>query len=112
MKRRTRIVRATAERIDDMRRRGRVRSDWTRSDQMTGAEIEDAIASNRDEAEMVVDWESAIVDLPRPKSVLNMRVDSDVLDFFRAQGRGYQTRINAVLRSYVKQASRGRRRAG
>ena len=36
----------------------------------------------------------------------------DVLDFFRAQGRGYQTLINAILRSYVDQAARGRRRAG
>jgi uncharacterized protein (DUF4415 family) len=30
-----------------------------------------------------------------------MRIDQDVLDFFRKTGRGYQTRINAVLRSYV-----------
>ena len=54
---------------------------------------------------------TATVELPQPKSVLNMRVDRDVLDFFRSQGRGYQTRINAVLRSYVDQAAR-RRRAG
>jgi uncharacterized protein (DUF4415 family) len=32
-----------------------------------------------------------------------MRVDRDVLEFFRRQGRGYQTKINAVLRSYVEQ---------
>ena len=43
------------------------------------------------------------VELPRPKAVLNMRVDYDVLEFFRSQGRGYQKRINAVLRSYVEQ---------
>ena len=112
MKKKTRIVRATAERIGDMRRRGQVRSDWPRSDKMTKARIEAAIASDPGEAGMIVDWESATVDLPQPKSVLNMRVDRDVLDFFRAEGRGYQTRINAVLRSYVDHASRGRRRAG
>jgi uncharacterized protein (DUF4415 family) len=37
-----------------------------------------------------------------------MRVDRDVLDFFRQEGRGYQTRINAVLRSYVEQMRDGR----
>ena len=46
---------------------------------------------------------SASVDMPQPKAVLNMRVDRDVLEFFRRDGRGYQTKINAVLRSYVDQ---------
>jgi uncharacterized protein (DUF4415 family) len=32
-----------------------------------------------------------------------MRVDREVLDFFRREGKGYQTKINAVLRSYVEQ---------
>jgi uncharacterized protein (DUF4415 family) len=32
-----------------------------------------------------------------------MRIDRDVLEFFRRQGKGYQTKINAVLRSYVEQ---------
>ena len=32
-----------------------------------------------------------------------MRVDRDVLEFFRREGRGYQTKINAVLRCYVDQ---------
>ena len=31
-----------------------------------------------------------------------MRIDRDVLDYFRNTGKGYQTRINAVLRSYVE----------
>ncbi len=30
-----------------------------------------------------------------------MRVDQDVLEWFRAEGRGYQTRMNAVLRAYM-----------
>lgn len=39
-----------------------------------------------------------------PKAVISLRVDADVLDWFRAQGRGYQTRINAVLKAF-KEAS-------
>jgi len=112
MTRKTLTVRATVERISDMRRRGRTHGDWDRSDKMKRTEVEAAIVSDPDETDMIVDWTSATVDLPRPKSVLNMRVDRGILDFFRAQGRGYQTRINAVLRSYVDQASRGRRRTG
>ena len=51
---------------------------------------------------MVIDWESASPRLPQPKAELHMRIDRDVLDYFRRLGRGYQTRINAVLRSYVE----------
>jgi uncharacterized protein (DUF4415 family) len=112
MRKKTRIASATAERIGEMRRLGRVRSNWAKSNAMTKAQVEAAIESDPDEAGLVIDWASATVDLPQPKSVLNMRVDRDVLDFFRAQGRGYQTRINAVLRSYVDQAARSRRRTG
>jgi len=43
------------------------------------------------------------VTLPRPKQAISVRLDADVLDFFKAGGKGYQTRINAVLRSYMKE---------
>ena len=36
-----------------------------------------------------------------PKQQITLRVDADVLEWFRAQGRGYQTQINALLRAYV-----------
>lgn len=36
------------------------------------------------------------------KRQLTLRVDSDVLDWFREQGRGYQTQINALLRAYMQ----------
>lgn len=35
------------------------------------------------------------------KSQLTLRVDQDVLTWFRSQGRGYQTRINSLLRAYM-----------
>jgi uncharacterized protein (DUF4415 family) len=41
--------------------------------------------------------------MPLPKVDLHMRIDGDVLDWFRGTGKGYQTRIKAVLRSYVTQ---------
>ncbi len=41
------------------------------------------------------------VELPKPKDVVTIRVDHDVLEWFKHQGKGYQTRMNAVLKSYV-----------
>lgn len=38
----------------------------------------------------------------RTKSLLSLRVDSDVLAWFRAQGRGYQSRMNALLRAFME----------
>jgi uncharacterized protein (DUF4415 family) len=46
-------------------------------------------------------WKSAKVVLPSRKEVVTMRLDADLLEWFRQQ-RGYQTRINAILRSYMK----------
>jgi len=40
-----------------------------------------------------------------PKSAISLRLDADVLDWFRSQGPGYQTRINAVLRAYKDEAA-------
>ena len=39
-----------------------------------------------------------------PKAAISLRLDADVLDWFKAQGPGYQTRINAVLRAYKDEA--------
>lgn len=36
------------------------------------------------------------------KRVVTIRLDADVLDWFKRQGRGYQTRINKLLRSYME----------
>ena len=48
-------------------------------------------------------WKYAKVVLPEsPKEQVTVRLDADILEWFREQGRGYQTRMNAVLRSYVE----------
>lgn len=46
-------------------------------------------------------FEEATVVTPEPKERITIRVDRDVLDYFKAQGRGYQSRMNAVLRAFV-----------
>jgi uncharacterized protein (DUF4415 family) len=103
MARKEPIVKHTDEELRAIQARGEDKSDWTGAAAMTEAEIEAGIAADPDEAGMQVNWAQASAELPQPKAVFNMRVDSDVLDFFRRQGKGYQTKINAVLRSYVEQ---------
>ncbi|MFB3924297.1 MAG: BrnA antitoxin family protein [Terriglobia bacterium] len=45
---------------------------------------------------------------PGPKKQITLRLDPDVLDFFRKQGRGYQSAMNLVLREYMKARRRAR----
>jgi uncharacterized protein (DUF4415 family) len=92
-------VRYSARQIDAMRKKGRDRTDLERIDAMTPGEVE-ALAASDDEGEF--DWSNAKVGFPGPKQQLTMRLDKDVIDWFRAQGSGYQTRMNAVLRSFVE----------
>ncbi|MDB5643218.1 MAG: hypothetical protein JWN07_2535 [Hyphomicrobiales bacterium] len=47
-------------------------------------------------------WARTTVRMPAGKTSVHLRVDSDVLDWFKAQGAGHLTRMNAVLRAYVE----------
>ena len=47
-------------------------------------------------------WEKAELVKPLTKQAISLRVYSDVLDWFKSQGKGYQSLMNAVLRSYVE----------
>jgi uncharacterized protein (DUF4415 family) len=46
-------------------------------------------------------WKRARVVMPQGKTSVHLRIDSDVFDWFKKQGDGHLTRMNAVLRSYV-----------
>ncbi|MFV0348270.1 MAG: BrnA antitoxin family protein [Halodesulfovibrio sp.] len=45
-------------------------------------------------------WEQARRMEPQCKKQVTLRIDADVLDWFKKQGKGYQTTINAVLKAY------------
>ncbi|HLA01655.1 MAG TPA: BrnA antitoxin family protein [Aestuariivirga sp.] len=64
---------------------------------------EDKTRKNAPEAESLGEefWSKAKLVMPRAKEAVSLRVDADVLDWFRSQGPGYLTRMNAVLRSFV-----------
>jgi uncharacterized protein (DUF4415 family) len=47
-------------------------------------------------------WRSARVAIPAGKTSVHLRLDSDVVEWFRERGKGHLTRMNAVLRAYVE----------
>jgi len=47
-------------------------------------------------------WSSARVVMPNGKTSVHLRLDSDVVEWFKANGKGHLTRMNAVLRAYVE----------
>ena len=77
-------------------------TDWDWLEKQHAASVEPEV----DPEEGEVDWSQARVVMPPTKQIISVRIDRDVLAFFKSRGRGYQTRINAVLRSYME-AKRG-----
>lgn len=67
---------------------------------ITVEEFERLFDSGSDEIDEFIDWSRATVQQPAPKRPVTLRLDSDLLDWFKASGPGYQTRINSVLRVY------------
>ncbi len=88
-------------------RRGK--TDWAKVAKLTDEEIEAAMAKDPAWADYDdAHWSEAVLVMPPKKKAISIRVDEDVLDFFRQEGVGYQRRINAVLRSYMQQRRKKR----
>ena len=67
-----------------------------------GGKRNKGIEPEADPDEGEFDWSRARVVMPTSKTGVYMRLEDDIISFFKEQGRGYQTRINAVLRGYVE----------
>lgn len=55
-------------------------------------------------------WDDAEVVMPVPKEHVSLRLDADIIHFFKKDGRGYQSKINAVLKSYVSAHSKRKKK--
>ncbi|HSY63613.1 MAG TPA: BrnA antitoxin family protein [Terriglobales bacterium] len=75
----------------------RSRTDWKRVDSLRDEDIDYS-----DIPEQGPDFFAHAIIWPGPKKQITLRIDPDVLTFFRKQGRGYQTVINAILRKYME----------
>jgi uncharacterized protein (DUF4415 family) len=103
------ITRFSEADLVERRARGESRTDLARVRAKTAQELERDIASDPDFSGVPEDWyKRAEAVMPAPKKLLSLRLDSDVVDWFKQQGPGYQTRINAVLRVFVQKAAKRR----
>src|SRR5262249_25651145 len=80
----------------------KTRTGWKRLRSMSERGIRRGIEADPEAHPTDADfWKNARVVLPRRKQPITIRLDADLLEWFRKR-RGYQTRINAVLRSYMQ----------
>jgi len=87
----------------------RGKTDWAALDALTDEEIEASIANDPDWQEFKdLDWSEVVLVVPPKKKAISIRVDEDVLDYFKKEGAGYQRRMNAVLRSFMQQKRKKR----
>ena len=78
------------------------KTDWERIINISDEEIENAVQDDRDNPRWTKKMlNSAILNFPQKKIAVHMYLDQDVIEWFKAKGKGYQTRINSVLKSYV-----------
>lgn len=99
------ITRVTREDLLRKRAAGeKSRTDWARVDAMTDEDIVAAMRDDPDWQDLIdIDWSKAVAVIPQQKTAISIRLDDDIVDFFKSTGKGYQTRINAVLRHYVSE---------
>ncbi len=85
------------------------KTDWKRVDALTEPRIDEAARAVPDALPTdAAFWRDAKLVMPERKVPVSLRIDRDVVDWFKSHGRGYQSRINAVLRSYMN----ARKKAG
>ena len=74
------------------------RTDWDRLGEMADSELDFSDIPKLDRSF----FKHAKLRMPKTKRAVSLRLDPDVLAWFKRQGKGYQTRINSVLRLYME----------
>ena len=87
------------------KRTSRSRTNWDRLRTIKDSEIDRSDVPELDASF----FEQAQLHLPLRKEAVSIRLDADILAWFRRQGRGYQTRINKVLRAFVEHEKASKR---
>ena len=86
--------------------RERSKTDWKKVDSLSDRDIARAIEDDPDTFDPGAEWlrKASVPRLALPKERLTVRFDADMVNWFKRQGRGYQTRMNAILRTYFEHA--------
>ena len=77
------------------------RTDLKKVDAMTDAELERTIAEDEGERDLQPDWTRVELVLSEPKQSVHLRLEQEIIDFFKAHGKGHISRMQAVLKTYV-----------
>jgi len=83
-------------------KRTQSRTDLGRVDAQTDAELERLVAEGEDERGIRADWTQAKLVLPQAKQSVHLRLEQEVIAFFRTKGKGHISRMQAVLKAYVE----------
>ena len=100
------FVRGTAEGIRAMLDKEGDRTDWAAAMAMSQDEVERL--ADEEDGPLPEGWEATVTfGVPEPKKDVHIRLDPSIIRWFKAQGPGYQTRINAVLSAFVRAKTQG-----
>ncbi|MGO9176748.1 MAG: BrnA antitoxin family protein [Desulfobaccales bacterium] len=83
-------------------RRAQSRTDLDRVDAQTDDELERLVAEDEDERGIRSDWTQAKLVLPQAKQSVHLRLEEEIISFFRSKGKGHISRMQAVLKAYVE----------
>jgi uncharacterized protein (DUF4415 family) len=93
----------TLEQMEEMSRHESL-TNWDKVHSMTDEEIEAILLADEDtKHDMDFDWSKAVFVPAKNKKPISIRIDEDVLLFFKLQGKGYQTAINQILRDRMNE---------
>ena len=82
-------------------KRAESRTDLSKVDAMTDDNLERLIAEDEDERGIQPDWTRAKLILPHAKQSVHLRLEQDIIEFFKVHGKGHISRMQAVLKAYV-----------
>ena len=86
----------------DVSKKSKDRTNYRKVAAITDSAIRKAVDSDPDTFLPDERWfKAAQIVMPKSKEIITLRLDPDILAWFRQGGRGYQTRINAVLRAFI-----------
>jgi uncharacterized protein (DUF4415 family) len=100
MKRDKNIKSYTAAELKAKRKHSR--TDLGRVDAQTDAGLERLVAEDEDERGIRADWTQAKLVLPQAKQSVHLRLEQEVIAFFRSKGKGHISRMQAVLKAYME----------
>lgn len=88
----------------EVRKKGK--TDFAALENMSEEDLKKSISEDKDVAPLLTtQWFNSARVVRPGKTPVTLRIDNDVIDYFRANGRFYQTKINIILRKYMEMES-------